>query len=501
MKKLITLGCLLLLVSASWGLYPFSKSTGCRPISLGSAYAGLSDDGAGLFFNPAGLTTIPALNLISMYTQPASNTSFILIGGAMPVGSLGIVGLGLRNRVVANVAISSEVADFTDREFLVSFGRKVDDQLSLAADLQFLSKGISKDIAGFTGANGSGGGLTLGLKYSFFSWLEFGLIGQNLATQINYQDGTKENVPANVILGVSNRPRHDTIVNCDLSKKPDEPVLAHLGAEWQLNPLLAVRGGLDQTAKNQSEAYNNLTAGMGIKISGISFDYALYRQGDPSESMTHYFSFGYAGAAPKKRGKAELLPVRRLHFKDVPEGYWAKEPIELLASLGIINYYPDQTYRPEQTISRSELIMLLVRAKEYELPAEPRQVFSDVPTTFWGADYVQAAYDNKLVYGYPDRTFRPRQATERAETATLITRFGSFPAKELPPGGVSPYSDLPATHWSLGAVLAAKDEAIWDYMKGNKFFPSQNITRAELADILYRTKFAQERIKATKFED
>ena len=189
------------------------------------------------------------------------------------------------------------------------------------------------------------------------------------------------------------------------------------------------------------------------------------------------------------------------HFSDVPPGYWAEEPIEKLTALGIMNYYPDGTFRPERPVSRAEVVMLLVRAKNYPLPKTRIQVFSDVPLNFWAADYIQAAYENKLTLGYPDGTFKPRSAADRAEGITFLARFDDLKLKEYWEIEQQPFPDLPLEHWSIGAVLAAKEDDLLNFLKNKPFLPAKNLTRAELAETLYRTKFSKEELAKFEFTE
>jgi hypothetical protein len=48
--------------------------------------------------------------------------------------------------------------------------------------------------------------------------------------------------------------------------------------------------------------------------------------------------------------------------------------------------------------------------------------FRDVPGEFWGADYVQLAHENKWVDGYTDGTFRPNQPVTESEFLAMLVR-------------------------------------------------------------------------------
>jgi len=66
-------------------------------------------------------------------------------------------------------------------------------------------------------------------------------------------------------------------------------------------------------------------------------------------------------------------------FPDVQPNYWAYDEIMDLAYLGIIGGYPDGTFRPENSVTRAEFTVMLIRALESPFPTETRAIFNDVP--------------------------------------------------------------------------------------------------------------------------
>ncbi|MFH1576446.1 MAG: S-layer homology domain-containing protein [Candidatus Margulisiibacteriota bacterium] len=458
----------------SWGIAnPLSRSTGARPLALGNAYVALSDDASGLFTNPAGLASIKDRKLISMYSQPGSGISFTELGAAFPLLG-GAIGLGYRSNIVAGVAVSAEVADFTNGEILLAYSRKVRENLALGLDMRFLSQGLSKTVTGFEGLNGSGSSYGLFLKYNFRPGVDLGAAWQDLGGKINYNDNTSDDLTAKLTLGANFTPHPLVLLNLDFSQSGPQPVLLHSGVEWQARPFMALRLGADQSTSGPNTVYTNITTGIGLLFSGITLDYTLYRQGDPTGLTTNYFALGYIGAAkaqkplkvsPEAAVVKEIKKVRLVHFKDIPADHPDRLAIEHLASLGIINYYSDETFRPRGPVSRAELVMLLVRLNDLPLPKVKQQIFSDVPADSWAADYVQSAYENNITKGYEDNTFKPRQAVTRGMLAAFLKKFDGLRLSE----GVTS--------------------------------PEKDITRAELAELLYKTKLVKNKISQFIFEN
>lgn len=110
-------------------------------------------------------------------------------------------------------------------------------------------------------------------------------------------------------------------------------------------------------------------------------------------------------------------------FADVPATHVFAAWIEELANRGIAGGYPDGTYRPDNTVSRAEMAILLLRAKYgpgYEPPAATGMAFSDVPASHWAAAWVEQLVAEGIVSGFPDGTYRPNNPVTRAQMAVLL---------------------------------------------------------------------------------
>lgn len=97
-----------------------------------------------------------------------------------------------------------------------------------------------------------------------------------------------------------------------------------------------------------------------------------------------------------------------------------------------------------KAVTRAEMTAIICRISGLEEVAKNAQVattaFSDVSGSHWAAGYIQLAYQNGMINGYPDGTFLPEQQVSYAETIKmLIAVLGYLPkaeAKEAYPHGV-----------------------------------------------------------------
>lgn len=183
--------------------------------------------------------------------------------------------------------------------------------------------------------------------------------------------------------------------------------------------------------------------------------------------------------------KRRILKVAS--FKDVPEDYWAFESIEIGATAGLFDGYPDGLFRPNQVMSRAELTTMMVRITKPDLKRTiERQVFPDLPYYHWSVRYVDAAKDMGLVIGYPDKEFKADRRITRAEGVSVATRFDS---EYVVDPDDDPYVDVAQEHWAAGYIETSKQRGVLDYLATERFAPKEGITRAESAEIIARTDY------------
>lgn len=104
-------------------------------------------------------------------------------------------------------------------------------------------------------------------------------------------------------------------------------------------------------------------------------------------------------------------------FTDVKDGFWAEAAINYLADEGIIQGYGDGTFKPNNRITRAEIAQILYKALGLD---EYVKHFEDVKAGAWYYDAVTALATVGIVNGYPDGTFQPNANALRSESAQII---------------------------------------------------------------------------------
>lgn len=111
--------------------------------------------------------------------------------------------------------------------------------------------------------------------------------------------------------------------------------------------------------------------------------------------------------------------------------------------------------------------------------------FADVEEGAWYAEAVERMSLLGLIRGVSDTEFYPNGATSRAMIVTILWRMEGAPEAS----GTNPFSDVETGEWYTDAVIWAAENKIVEGYEDGTFRPAANITREQLAAILYR--FAQ----------
>ncbi len=119
--------------------------------------------------------------------------------------------------------------------------------------------------------------------------------------------------------------------------------------------------------------------------------------------------------------KASNGKVYSAEFNDMNGSEWYADEIGYMVELGIISGYPDGSFRGNQPITRGEFAVLASRFENLDLNGSYQ--FKDVENSYWAKSYVTSVVNKGWMIGYPDETFRPNNNITRAEVVTLVNRM------------------------------------------------------------------------------
>lgn len=182
-----------------------------------------------------------------------------------------------------------------------------------------------------------------------------------------------------------------------------------------------------------------------------------------------------------------LLIETNISFADTNK-HWAKDGIERMANKWLVQGVSKEEFRPDQPITRAELATLLTRTLGIK-SSHANTAFKDLSLTDWFNDSVNAAVEGGIITGYEDGTFRPNQTISREEMAVMIDRAlqaaGYDPQQAT--GNVLAFTDQKQIKsWSTDAVQRLVQLQLMEGMSPTSFDPEKDATRAQSAVLLQR---------------
>jgi hypothetical protein len=153
-------------------------------------------------------------------------------------------------------------------------------------------------------------------------------------------------------------------------------------------------------------------------------------------------------------------------FSDVPPGSPFYQYVQTLVCRGIINGYPDGTFRPGVDVTRGQLAKIVANAAGFNEPHTER-TFEDVPVGSTFHLYIQRLASRGIIGGYPcggpgepcvapnNRPyFRPGVNVTRGQASKIVAMAKGLPA---PPAGQWTFQDVPSYHvfWASIETLSS----------------------------------------------
>ncbi len=151
----------------------------------------------------------------------------------------------------------------------------------------------------------------------------------------------------------------------------------------------------------------------------------------------------YCPEAPVTRAQMAVFLIRATHgvsfvppaptgiFTDVPTTAWAANYIEQLYADGITTGCNPalMLYCPADSVTRAQMAAFLLRAKHGAgyAPPDATGIFSDVPTTYWAAAWIEELYAEGITTGCNTGLYCPEQSVTRAQMAAFLVRTFALP--------------------------------------------------------------------------
>ncbi|YAF95839.1 MAG: DUF1565 domain-containing protein [Nodularia sp. CChRGM 3473] len=181
-------------------------------------------------------------------------------------------------------------------------------------------------------------------------------------------------------------------------------------------------------------------------------------------------------------------------FSDLA-GHWAVDFVEALVSKGAISGFPDGTFKPDAPITRAQYAAVI--AKTFQLPIiNKNSKFTDVKPDFWAASAIFKTAEMGFISGFPDGTFRAGQNLTKVQAIVSIVNGLQLTGGN--PHVLNVYRDraqIPS--YAINAVaIATQKLLVVNYPQPEQLEPLRDITRAEVAALIYQALVAASQEKA-----
>ncbi len=178
-----------------------------------------------------------------------------------------------------------------------------------------------------------------------------------------------------------------------------------------------------------------------------------------------------------------------LTFKDVPENYWARPFIAAMAAQQLVKGSSDDTFQPNQPITRAEMASLIGQA--FQRPTASETInFQDVPQDTEVAEAIDRAVRSGFMRGYSGSIFRPEQEIPRYEVlVALASGLNLQPTQNVEEilGHYDDINQLP--DWAREQVAAAIEAGLVvnrPEFNLSSLHPNEPATRAEVTAMIHQ---------------
>ncbi|CAH1210747.1 hypothetical protein PAECIP111891_03574 [Paenibacillus allorhizoplanae] len=189
--------------------------------------------------------------------------------------------------------------------------------------------------------------------------------------------------------------------------------------------------------------------------------------------------------------KFAVFSYEPAEMKDMAN-HWAASYVRRLAGMNVAAGYPDESFRPEATVTRSEFAKMLVSALGLEAASRVTNFSDEADIPSWAKPHIVAAVEAGLIQGYEEAgttSFRGELTVTRAEAAVMTARalqiYGNGTAgltsKAL---SLKDASDIPS--WAKPSIDKALSAGILNGYEDGAFRAGQTTTRGEAAAMIYK---------------
>ncbi len=172
-------------------------------------------------------------------------------------------------------------------------------------------------------------------------------------------------------------------------------------------------------------------------------------------------------------------------FTDVDTKQWYHEGVCYVLRNGLMEGKGEGIFAPNANLTRAELVTVLYRMAGTPSVEGLEHPFADVAEGTWYTDAVIWAYNAEVVKGISDTAFAPGANITREQIATILYRYAG--ADAVAEDALADFTDADQVNdWAVEAMNWAVAVGLINGMDETTLAPQGNATRAQIATILMR---------------
>ena len=148
--------------------------------------------------------------------------------------------------------------------------------------------------------------------------------------------------------------------------------------------------------------------------------------------------------------------------------------------------YADGTFRPDNNMSRAEAAAIFARliSEQKGEKISGKSDFADIKSSEWYSKFIGYIEKYGIIKGYDNNTFKPDENISRAEFIAMTVRFNSL-FNDVKKGGYTvKYTDVASNYWAYSDIAYAKHAGWLNGYADGTFKGDNAITRAEVVTVV-----------------
>ena len=187
-------------------------------------------------------------------------------------------------------------------------------------------------------------------------------------------------------------------------------------------------------------------------------------------------------------------------FADVPPTKHFAEAVYDLAERNIIGGYPDDTFRPGNSITRGQAAAIIAKMIKLDTSNVKNPGFKDVSTANGYYKAIAAMAEKSIISGYGDGRFGPNDPITRGQMASILVKAFDLPRYDFT-SYKSPFEDVKRGAGHDPNILIIYRLGITTGTSTDRFSPNESITRGQAAKMLRATEEAKLQIVTVRASD